>query len=147
MLPSRPKEMAFALAVFVAASEYSLLSAAQLYAALVRKEVSGPGPNPTRESPRLFPVFRALWAQFAGDPKQVAICARVVGFHLMMERTAGTAIDGWCVEEDGNQSRIALHSAVVQAIGRVPLSQRIAFPDKLFHQQIGMCAGLADSMS
>jgi hypothetical protein len=43
----------------------------------------------------LYSAFRMLWDKYEGDERQVSVCARVLAFHFLMERTAVGALEDW----------------------------------------------------
>lgn len=111
-----------------------------LYLSLVSNERLAPViPVHSQGGRSLYGVFRDLWGHYKDDINRSAICARVLSFHLMMERTYGSAVDGWTTEGN-DESTVSLHLAVVQAIGNIALGRNGSFCKHLFGQQIVRCA-------
>jgi hypothetical protein len=145
-------EIAFATACFLAAAEGQMagcssgLSKSQgihcrrVYTGLLKaEEGSYPSKAEYQAKRQLYDVFRSLWEHHIDQTQHSAICARVLAFHLLMERTAGAAIQGWTMALDGDESQLALHPAVVHAIGQVLLRPDHALSERVFREQILTC--------
>lgn len=149
------EEVRFALALFFAAANARLLNSpvltpAQehdcqgLYLSLLSRTIAAPvTPVHSQRSLSLYSVFRDLWGHYNNDINQSAICARILAFHLMMERTYGSAVNGWTTE-GRDESTVFLHPAVIQAIGNVSLDRNGSFSKHLFRQQIIRCAKMLE---
>ena len=155
-------EIAFATALFLAAAEGSLAGCAaslteeqeedcrRLFLTLVRqpaglnREMEENGQAAAKQQdgargPGLYTVFRSLWNHLIVHQQRSAICARVLAFHLLMERTWGGAIDGWTTALEGEEELVELHPAVVHAIGQVALLPNRALREVEFREQIFRC--------
>lgn len=84
------------------------------------------------EGSTLGEAFLAVWQHYAEDDRQASICARVLGFHLLMERTEGAAVGQWLVQSPDEPGMVLLHSAVVEAIASVPLTSEGRFSEDIF---------------
>lgn len=145
--PVAADEIAFAMALFVAAASRRVLpkrliateielserrEAGRVFLNLVP---SRPVPflrSSESEGSTLGEAFLAVWQHYAGDERQASICARVLGFHLLMERTEGEAVGHWLVQSPDDPGTVLLHPAVVDAIAAVPLMPEGRFPEDLF---------------
>ena len=145
-------KIAFAAACFVAAAEGQLSGGSsgltrdqgifcrRIYTGLVEAEESSHASQTGAEGKRqLYDVFRCLWEHNLDQAQHSAICARVLAFHLLMERTEGAAIDGWTTVLEREEALVALHPAVVHAIGQVNLWPDRALSERVFRQQILTC--------
>ena len=122
MIPSSPdfvpvssEEMGFALTLFVEAANSRVSPAlplqelvledpcALLYVTLCADmhsplpAIADRAPESDREA-ALYGAFRVLCLHYAGDPLQASVCARVLAFYFLMERSAGAALAGWTQE-------------------------------------------------
>ena len=84
------------------------------------------------EASTLSEAFLALWQHYAGDERQASLCARVLGFHLLMERTEGAAVGRWLVPNPDDPETVLLDPAVIEAIALVPLTADGLFSEDLF---------------
>ena len=151
--PVPTDEMAFALSLFVETANRRISSAASfscesndasaevckhLYGAL-SAEIEG---LPIRAHPRtesqttLYSAFCSLCMSYDGDPLQVAVCARVLAFHLLMERTAGAVLGEWIQAHPDSVEVVTLHPAVVEAIAKMRLHGRILIAEGAFLEQV-----------
>lgn len=94
-----------------------------LYLALTGPaEATTPAAATEPRHPRtLEAAFASLWHSYAGDARRSSICARVLAFYLLMERTEGSAIAAWAQPSDSDSTEVVLHPAVVQALAVAPL--------------------------
>ncbi len=82
---------------------------------------------PAAEHPRaedqsaLYAAFRSLCGHYDGDPLQAAVCARVLAFYFLMERSAGAAVADWVRSHPETPQVVELHPAVIEAIATVRL--------------------------
>lgn len=67
-------------------------------------------------------AFKALWCHYRGDPRQSSICARILGFYYLAERTEGAVIQVWSRSCPETPETVLLHRALVEAIATAPLS-------------------------
>ena len=70
----------------------------------------------------IFRAFCTVWHSYLGDPMQDALCARVLGFCFLMERSRGKILQYFeTAKHDGDL--VALHPAVVETVARVELGK------------------------
>ena len=133
--PVSTEEVAFAIAIFVNAANRTIsriprppLSSRarracdQAFLDLVprsssRNETTSPG------QASLYEAFKVLWEQFEGDNQQTAVCARILAFHFLMERTRGSVIEEWLMEHSEQPETVILDDAIVAAIASTTLSE------------------------
>ncbi len=72
----------------------------------------------------LYRCFLAMWDQYAGDERRTSICARVLGFCCLMEKTRGAVVEDWIFPSPHGPEQILLHPAVVEAVATTLLSNR-----------------------
>jgi hypothetical protein len=75
------------------------------------------------EEASLHATFSAVWDQFEGDTCQDAVCARVLAFHLLMDRTQGRIVEEWLTPCLDSPEVVELDEAVVAAVGTAPLGE------------------------
>ncbi len=78
-------------------------------------------------------AFRVLCSHYEGDPLQASICARVLAFYFLMERTAGAAVAAWVHSVPDAPQLVALHPAVVEAIAKIRIRGTV-LSDRSFEQ-------------
>jgi hypothetical protein len=71
----------------------------------------------------LHATFCVVWDQFEGDSCQRAVCARVLAFHLLMERTRGRMVEQWLTPSPESPETVVLDNAIVAAVGTAPLTE------------------------
>ena len=136
-----PDELAFALSLFMGAAtlrlgpvyrpvteahHLSLRTCAALFSLLTSPVPHSPGPRRTasRGESTLQEAFWQLWHHLEGDPGQLSVCARVLGFYGLMERTGGAAVAQWMEACPEDPSQVTLHPAVVHALSAIPLGSK-----------------------
>ncbi len=141
-------EMAFALSFFVAAGSGRFQSlktpviadevssrreCGRLFRLLCSGIPSAEPPDRPRSGEITLPeAFWSLWQQFQGHDQQVSVCARVLGFHLLMENTGGAAVSPWLEPCAEDPRLVTLHPVVVEAMAVVPLSASGEVPEDRF---------------
>jgi hypothetical protein len=131
-LPQVPvDEIAFAMGLFMASGNGQLPSRQPLpdavlcgrfFLALCRKEASVLDADPAMLGTRLFATFSAVWAHYARSAWQRSVCARVLGFYFVMERSNGCALDPWTTPCADDSESVLLHPAVVQTLAATILT-------------------------
>ena len=145
--PVPADEIAFAMSLFFAAAQRKILpskrptteaelsigqEAQRVFVSLVPpRPVSFPKAAEFQGS-SLSEAFLTVWQQYAGDERQASICARVLGFHLFMERTEGAAVEHWLLTDPTDFETVLLHPAVIEAVASVPLLREGRLPEELF---------------
>jgi hypothetical protein len=136
--PIPPDEMGFAMALFVNAANGRLSSSGhfrssppspnlvceQLFLRLLFSDdlvATSPKPIVLKDDVNLYSVFRTLWERYEDDDRQVSVCARVLAFHFMMERTAGGAVAAWINPCPSGPEAVFLDPAVVEALAGICL--------------------------
>lgn len=153
--PVPADEIAFAMSLFVAAAQRKILpttrptTEAQLLIGQEAQRVfvtlvpSKPVPFPKAaefQGSSLSEAFLTVWQHYAGDDRQASICARVLGFHLLMERTEGAAVGRWLTPSPSDPEAVLLHPAVIEAVASVPLLDEGRLPEELFIQTVDLHA-------
>ncbi len=130
-------ELGFALNVFVAASNRTLFVNRSKNQRLALKELTereqlfsdlldhGLGSNHGRELPfqaTLDEAFALLWEEYRAHEQRDALCARVLCFYFLMERTEGKAVEEWMTANSDRPSEVVLDPAVVEGLAAVPLN-------------------------
>ena len=69
----------------------------------------------------LYVAFSTLCSHYEGDPLQAAVCARVLAFYFLMERSAGAALAEWVEPHPDRPEYVSLNPAVIEAIATVRL--------------------------
>ena len=134
------QEMAYALSFFVGAAtnrlsfgsgseptvnELSDNRAAMIYDAIVIGQSSPRDPELHRSNQTTLQVaFARLWSHYEESSAQESICARVLGFYCLMERTGGRALARWTSEDPTNPEGTILHPAVVEALALLPIGNQ-----------------------
>lgn len=138
-------EMAFALTLFVEAANRGLSTTAkvhqhedelceQLYVTLCAEAPRLPTvecPQPDHHT-TLYTAFRTLCRHYTGDTLQAAVCARVLAFHFLMERTAGNLLSEWVRPHPETVKLVVLHPAVVEAIATTSLHGSVLLGESVF---------------
>lgn len=93
-------------------------------------------------STSLYTAFSALCSHYDGDPLQAAVCARVLAFYFMMERSAGAAVADWVQPQPGTTELVELHPAVVDAIATVRLHGSVLLNETTFLVRVQEAATL-----
>lgn len=154
MKPVEPEEIAFALTIFVAAATRRLvsdesqlvhLSAASLeecrglFASLSMLEpvpaaqVAG---SIDRGATSLEVAFLSLWQQYEGSLLRHSVCARVLGFYFLMERTAGSGIGRFTEQCPEQPETVMLKAEVVRAIAGIELNSFGQLSETLLYEVI-----------
>jgi hypothetical protein len=134
------QEMAYALSFFVGAATNRLSSgsgseptvnelsdnrAAMIYDAIVMGQSSPRDSELHRSNQTILQVaFARLWSHYEESSAQESICARVLGFYCLMERTGGRVLARWTSEYPTNPEGTILHPAVVEALALFPLGDQ-----------------------
>jgi hypothetical protein len=136
--PIPPDEMGFAMALFVNAANGRLSSSGhfrssptspnlmceQLFLRLLFSDdlvATTPKPIVLKDDVNLYSIFRTLWERYEDDDRQVSVCARVLAFHFLMERTAGGAVAAWINPCPSGPEAVFLDPAVVEALAGICL--------------------------
>ncbi len=90
-----------------------------LYCAAASTEAESEAP----QEGSLYTAFRTLWEQYEGDELQSPICARVLAFYFLMERTRGTVVEEWLRPCTETPEAVFLDDAIVAAIASVSLGE------------------------
>jgi hypothetical protein len=69
----------------------------------------------------LFRSFVTLWNHYEGYGLRRSICARVLGFYYLMERTGGWPLQGWMELSRDRPEAVLLDLAVVDGLASVQL--------------------------
>ena len=83
-------------------------------------------------------AFAALWNEYLDDAARDSICARVLGFYYLMERTAGQAIKRWVEFCPEQPEAVALDLVVVHGLANVLLSPEGHLSQALLLEAIGL---------
>jgi hypothetical protein len=135
--PIPPDEMGFAMALFANAANGRLSlpglgssptgsnqMCERLFMRLICSDdlaAATPKPAVIEDDLSLYAVFRMLWDRYEGDARQVSVCARVLAFHFLMERTAGGAHTEWLKPCPSEPEAVVLDPAVVEALAGICL--------------------------
>ncbi len=153
--PVPADEIAFAMSLFLAAAQRKILpnkrprtetelsigqQAQHVFVSLVPSQPVGFPKAAEFKGSSLSEAFLTMWQQYAGDDRQASICARVLGFHLLMERTEGAAVERWLTFSRGDPETVLLHPAVIEAVASVPLLREGRLPEELFIQTVAVQA-------
>ncbi len=155
-----PDEIAFALALFMGAancrvatrpSQGDAFEISDSYASReLFAELSANRLKPTdaawqaRYVPSLYQAYSQVWKHYERDELRASICARLLSFYFLMERTKGEAIAHWISACPESPEVVDLHPAIVEALATVPLSNGGAMPEDLFLamiDRIASCTG------
>ena len=82
-------------------------------------------------------VFKALWNHYGLHNHQRSICARVLGFYLLMEQTRGAALADWIEACPERPQSVMLHPVVLEALAIVPIDASGLFTPMLLISTIG----------
>jgi hypothetical protein len=88
----------------------------------------------------LYSVFRVLWENYKGNECQASICARVLAFHFLIERTTGTAAEDWLTRRPAGPESIMLNSVVIEALARVCLLKNGLLDHDHFQKEVASLA-------
>jgi hypothetical protein len=149
--PVCPDELGFALTLFVAAANRQLRAPQIEPAALrecqhiflqlaARHETPKRKLGPAAKESGLQSAFCVLWDLHQGHPLQRSICARVLGFYFLMERTRGEALQEWIDVCPERPEAVSLHPAVVEALAILPFDQTGGLNQHLYLQTIASLA-------
>jgi hypothetical protein len=141
--PVCPNELGFALTLFVAAANRQIRSphldsptlheCEQIFLQLsAHHQAPKCQVNPAAREADLQSAFFVLWDLYQGHPLQRSICARVLGFYFLMERTRGEALQEWIDVCPDRPEAVSLHPAVVEALAIVPLDQTGSLDQQLY---------------
>lgn len=132
--PVSAEEIAFAIAIFVNAANRTISprhssphrsrarrACDQAFLDLVSRS-SVQTQSATSEEAPLYEAFRTLWEQFEGDNQQASVCARILAFHFLMERTRGAVVEEWLKEHPETPETVVLDDAIVAAIANTALA-------------------------
>jgi hypothetical protein len=141
-----PSEIAFAMALFVAAAKGRVHASdigasgfpladqhLEFFDDLVGTEQGSSGALHTSSVD--LPLSRAisvLWHHYNGDKRQRAIWSRVVAFQVMMVRSRGSSVEEWSRPYILDAGRAFLDPAVVHAVAAAPLVEFGQFSDPAF---------------
>ena len=101
------------------------------------------GPDPLRRAAllesSLYVAFTTLWRHYAGDERQLSLCARVLGFCFLMERSRGAILLLWEAPKFEGEL-VSLHPAVIEALASVPLAENGMLSEATFLAHIAKVA-------
>jgi hypothetical protein len=159
-----PSEIAFAMALFVAAAKGRVHASdigtsgfpladkhVEFLDDWVGSERGFPGALDTSSID--MPLSRAmsvLWHHYNGDKRQREIWSRVVAFHAMMVRSRGFSVEEWARPYVLDADRAFLDPAVVHAVAAAPLIEFGQFSEPSFRalvEQFTLRASTATSLS
>jgi hypothetical protein len=148
-----PDELGFALTLFVSAANQQICLCGVANADFLeegRRFISSvPGHNLGAPAPSaigfarqssLEAAFFALWQHYPGDDLRRSLCARVLGFYFLMERTRGQALQDWMEFCPDNPTAVILHPAVVDALAIIPLNSAGVLDQRLLLHTINLIA-------
>ena len=147
--PVPVEELACALTIFVGAvnrklpvlepfgptvTQSSLMECKRLFARLSADRSPSARSRKTASSTEasLPLAFAALWRQYSSDDLRWSICARVLGFYFLTERTGGKAIERFIELCPHEPETVLLHPAVVEGLAVVPLGPEGKLSEDLF---------------
>ncbi len=81
---------------------------------------------------QVYTAFTTLCSYYDGDPLQAAVCARVLAFHFLMERTEGSVLSEWIQPHPEADQLVELHPAVIEAIATTRLHGSVLLPEGTF---------------
>ena len=84
----------------------------------------------------LYRAFQHVWEQYRGDARRTSICARVLGFCYLMERTRGAIAGRWAMANLAGPEEVLLEPALVQAIATTVLSARGTMSERVLTADI-----------
>ncbi len=114
--------------------------AQRVYVALVPTEPTSLPKGAEFQGSSLSEAFLTVWQYYVGDDRQASICARVLGFHLLMERTEGAILEGWLLPSPDDPETVLLPPAVVEAVASVALGIAGALSEELFVETVALIA-------
>ena len=88
----------------------------------------------------LYNAFSTLFHYYEGDPLQAAVCARVMAFYFLMERSAGAVLAAWTQAHPGISQFVDLHPAVIEAIASVRLRGSVLLSERVFVDTVAKLA-------
>lgn len=153
--PVPADELGFALSIFVAAANRTLAAShsqqpelpeaqqtdcERLYADLL---VHSPAAVASRLLPyqaSLRTAFAALWREYSAHELRDSICARVMCFYFLMERTQGKVVQRWITQCPERPEEVLLAPAVVEGLALVPLQLRAGLVEASFLTAIRTCS-------
>ena len=161
--PVAPDEMGFALTLFVNAANRRISSRTKIDPAfrpqartacdaLYRSLCGEPGGYPSlgrmqTEETTLEEAFRVLCEHYEIHAQQVSICARVLGFYFLMERSAGAILAGWVQPCPESPNLVLLAPEVVAAIATVKLDATVLLKTSKFLELVQEMASLPQHRS
>lgn len=139
--PVPEDEMAFAMSYFMGAADQKFGDTqsadpqrleldrscerlfAQLYASSLPTSLNlqATARHRVRAEMSLVNTFKVVCVHYQGNEHLVSICARVLGFYLLMEQTAGEAVAEWTAEDPSHKRYVTLSHEVVEALASFPL--------------------------
>jgi hypothetical protein len=159
-----PSEIAFAMALFVAAAKGQVYASdigssgfpladkhVEFFDDWVESEQGSPGAFHTSSVD--MPLSRALsvlWYHYNGDVRQRAIWSRVVAFHAMMVGRLSSSVEEWSRPYILDAGKAFLDPAVVNAVAAAPLIEFGQFSDTLFRalvEHFTVCASTPTGLS
>lgn len=81
-------------------------------------------------------VLLVIWQLHRGHPHQTSICARVLNFYLLSERTAGKALQRWIMPCTEDPKLVLLHPALIEALATTPLTEQGELPEIAFLESV-----------
>ena len=81
-------------------------------------------------------AFFVLWRHYQGDERRPSICARIIGFCYLMEKTRGALVEQWSCEDPDGSEHVLLNPAIIEALANVPLSDKGGLSQGALHRQI-----------
>lgn len=148
--PVTPDEMGFALSLFVnAANRKTACRTAEhidfhksrrdecddLFLSLCGEPGIIPSLGPRRrleEEAPLHEAFRVLCEHYEDHRERASVCARVLAFYLLMERSAGAVLAGWIQPCPETPNLVILSPAVISAVSCVRLNGSILLAESGF---------------
>ena len=87
----------------------------------------------------LFRAFCTVWTEYADDPRRVSLCARVLGFYFLMERSRGTILEFWEAPKS-SEALVVLHPAVISTVAGVALNENGMLSESAFLERLSRVA-------
>ncbi len=148
-LPVDVDEMSFALGLFVNAANRKMACRAvthidfsqehrdecdALFLGLCGEQSSFPALGPKRrgEETSLHEAFRVLCENYDKQRDKTSICARVLAFYFLMERSAGAVLSGWVKPCPETPNEVILNPAIIHAISCVRLNGSVLLHESRF---------------
>ncbi|ADW69528.1 hypothetical protein [Granulicella tundricola] len=152
----RPEEIAFAMTLFLQAASLQLASrrcgdgrdSDDCECVRVLRELAGGIPLAApkvliaAQESSLEGAFAALWHHYEGEPVQLSLSARVLGFHLLALNNGGRILERWVRENVAGTETVTLDPALVEALAVVPLGDTGRLDAELFFATAELLAGL-----